>query len=329
MASIGSPGSTTRPRSTDALTGPRQIGFRLPRAPRRHSASVVGWAVWDSDDAASRRAELEPSTEGDAYAMGVSLSKGGNVSLTKAAPNLISIGVGLGWDVRSTAGHDFDLDASALALGENHKVLGDDYFVFFNNLKSPDGSIEHQGDNLTGSHAASGCAARPAARRRACRDRAGRPAPRPDRPGPGPHRGRQPEGERVVTEATLVVPGPQHVDRLVPVGVGHPQPVRAAPPVAGIAGHGPEYLQACPAARTTYSQATFRAGRRTAELTDRRTRLRTMSAAPDYSPGPDRSTRWPAAGRVPGAGTAGGPGRWRCSATTPPAGCATTRGGCW
>jgi tellurium resistance protein TerD len=82
--------------------------------------------------------------------MGVSLTKGGNVSLTKAAPNLASIGVGLGWDVRSTAGTDFDLDASALALGENHKVLGDDYFVFFNNLKSPDGSIEHQGDNLTG-----------------------------------------------------------------------------------------------------------------------------------------------------------------------------------
>ena len=82
--------------------------------------------------------------------MGVSLSKGGNVSLTKAAPNLISIGVGLGWDVRSTSGTDFDLDASALALGDNHRVLGDDYFVFFNNLKSPDGSIEHQGDNLTG-----------------------------------------------------------------------------------------------------------------------------------------------------------------------------------
>ncbi len=82
--------------------------------------------------------------------MGVSLSKGGNVSLTKAAPNLTAIGVGLGWDVRSTAGQDFDLDASALALGENHKVLGDDYFVFFNNLTSPDGSIQHQGDNLTG-----------------------------------------------------------------------------------------------------------------------------------------------------------------------------------
>ncbi len=82
--------------------------------------------------------------------MGVSLSKGGNVSLTKAAPNLSAIAVGLGWDVRSTAGDDFDLDASALALGENHKILSDEWFVFFNNLKSPDGSIEHQGDNLTG-----------------------------------------------------------------------------------------------------------------------------------------------------------------------------------
>lgn len=82
--------------------------------------------------------------------MGVSLTKGGNVSLTKAAPNLTSIAVGLGWDVRSTAGQDFDLDASALALGANHKVLGDEWFVFFNNLTSPDGSIQHQGDNLTG-----------------------------------------------------------------------------------------------------------------------------------------------------------------------------------
>ena len=82
--------------------------------------------------------------------MGVSLSKGGNVSLTKAAPNLTAIAVGLGWDVRSTAGDDFDLDASALALGDNHKILSDEWFVFFNNLRSPDGSIEHQGDNLTG-----------------------------------------------------------------------------------------------------------------------------------------------------------------------------------
>jgi tellurium resistance protein TerD len=82
--------------------------------------------------------------------MGVSLSKGGNVSLTKAAPGLTAVVVGLGWDARSTTGVDFDLDASALGLAENHKILSDEYFVFFNNLKSPDGAIEHTGDNLTG-----------------------------------------------------------------------------------------------------------------------------------------------------------------------------------
>jgi len=82
--------------------------------------------------------------------MGVSLTKGGNVSLTKAAPGLKAVAVGLGWDVRSTTGTDFDLDASALGLAENHKIVSDDYFVFFNNTSSPEGSIEHTGDNLTG-----------------------------------------------------------------------------------------------------------------------------------------------------------------------------------
>jgi tellurium resistance protein TerD len=82
--------------------------------------------------------------------MGVSLAKGGNVSLTKAAPNLNAVTVGLGWDVRATTGADFDLDASALMLGPSGKVISDQHFVFFNNLKSPDGSVEHTGDNLTG-----------------------------------------------------------------------------------------------------------------------------------------------------------------------------------
>jgi tellurium resistance protein TerD len=82
--------------------------------------------------------------------MGVALTKGGNVSLSKSAPNLTAITVGLGWDARSTTGADFDLDASALLLGENGRVLSDAHFVFFNNLRSPDGSVEHTGDNLTG-----------------------------------------------------------------------------------------------------------------------------------------------------------------------------------
>ncbi|MEU8341716.1 tellurium resistance protein TerD [Actinomadura meyerae] len=82
--------------------------------------------------------------------MGVSLAKGGNVSLTKAAPNLTAVTVGLGWDVRATTGADFDLDASALMLASTGKVISDQHFVFFNNLRSPDGSVEHTGDNLTG-----------------------------------------------------------------------------------------------------------------------------------------------------------------------------------
>jgi tellurium resistance protein TerD len=82
--------------------------------------------------------------------MGVSLSKGGNVSLTKEAPNLTAVHVGLGWDARTTTGADFDLDASALLTSADGRVLSDQHFVFFNNLRSPDGSVEHTGDNLTG-----------------------------------------------------------------------------------------------------------------------------------------------------------------------------------
>jgi tellurium resistance protein TerD len=83
--------------------------------------------------------------------MGVSLSKGGNVSLSKQAPGLVAITVGLGWDERTTVGYAFDLDASALMLNATGKILSDAHFVFFNNLVSPDGSVEHAGDNLTGS----------------------------------------------------------------------------------------------------------------------------------------------------------------------------------
>jgi tellurium resistance protein TerD len=82
--------------------------------------------------------------------MSVSLNKGGNVSLTKEAPGLTAVLVGLGWDARTTSGADFDLDASALMVGTSGKILSDANFIFFNNLTSPDGSVEHLGDNLTG-----------------------------------------------------------------------------------------------------------------------------------------------------------------------------------
>lgn len=82
--------------------------------------------------------------------MAVSLQKGGNVSLEKEAPGIESVAVGLGWDTRATDGAEFDLDASCFMLGENGKVRSDSDFIFYNNLKSADGSVIHTGDNRTG-----------------------------------------------------------------------------------------------------------------------------------------------------------------------------------
>ncbi len=82
--------------------------------------------------------------------MAVSLAKGGNVSLSKEAPGLKEILVGLGWDARSTDGTDFDLDASAFLLKEDGKVRADNDFIFYSNLVSGDGAVEHAGDNRTG-----------------------------------------------------------------------------------------------------------------------------------------------------------------------------------
>jgi tellurium resistance protein TerD len=80
----------------------------------------------------------------------VSLAKGGNVSLSKVAPNLTAVTVGLGWQVRQTYGADYDLDASAIVLNEAGRVINDQFFVFFNNLTSPDRAVHHLGDNLVG-----------------------------------------------------------------------------------------------------------------------------------------------------------------------------------
>jgi len=82
--------------------------------------------------------------------MAVSLSKGGNVSLSKTDPGLKKILIGLGWEARSTDGEDFDLDASAFMLAENGKTRNDQDFIFYSQLISTCKSIEHTGDNRTG-----------------------------------------------------------------------------------------------------------------------------------------------------------------------------------
>lgn len=82
--------------------------------------------------------------------MAISLTKGQNVSLSKTDPNLKNVLVGLGWDTRSTDGQDFDLDTSVFMATENGKVPSDRHFIFYNQLVSPCGGVEHTGDNLTG-----------------------------------------------------------------------------------------------------------------------------------------------------------------------------------
>jgi tellurium resistance protein TerD len=82
--------------------------------------------------------------------MAISLQKGGNVNLSKEDPTLKRVIIGLGWDPRSTDGATFDLDGSAFLLRGDGKVRADQDFIFYNNLKSSDGSVQHTGDNRTG-----------------------------------------------------------------------------------------------------------------------------------------------------------------------------------
>ncbi len=82
--------------------------------------------------------------------MAISLQKGGNVNLSKEAPSLKKLVIGLGWDPRVTDGSAFDLDGSAFMLKADGKVRADSDFIFYNNLKSTDGSVTHAGDNTSG-----------------------------------------------------------------------------------------------------------------------------------------------------------------------------------
>ncbi len=82
--------------------------------------------------------------------MAISLQKGGNVNLSKEAPGMKKMLVGLGWSLRATDGDAFDLDGSAFLLGAGDKVRSDADFVFYNQNKSSDGSVVHSGDNRTG-----------------------------------------------------------------------------------------------------------------------------------------------------------------------------------
>lgn len=83
----------------------------------------------------------------------INLEKGQRISMDKG---LTLVGVGLGWDPNEGTGYDFDLDASVFMLGESGRIPTDEYFVFYNNPKSPDGSVESTGDDLTGGNSDGG-----------------------------------------------------------------------------------------------------------------------------------------------------------------------------
>ena len=77
--------------------------------------------------------------------MAIVLEKGQRIGI-----GLSKVSVGLGWDPNEGSGFDFDLDASAFMLGSNKKIPNDNYFIFYNNPKSPDGAVESTGDDTTG-----------------------------------------------------------------------------------------------------------------------------------------------------------------------------------
>lgn len=85
------------------------------------------------------------------YDYGNYIGKGQRIGI-----GLSKVSVGLGWDPNEGTGFDFDLDASAFMLGSNKKIPNDNYFIFYNNPKSPDGAVESTGDDTTGGNSDGG-----------------------------------------------------------------------------------------------------------------------------------------------------------------------------
>ena len=77
--------------------------------------------------------------------MAINLQKGQRIDI-----GLTKMIIGLGWDPNDGTGYDFDLDASAIMIDSQRKLVSEDYFVFYNNLNSPDGALAHTGDDPSG-----------------------------------------------------------------------------------------------------------------------------------------------------------------------------------
>ena len=81
--------------------------------------------------------------------MSIELTKGERFNLYQEVPNFNKLAIALGWQVSQTA-QNYDIDASVFMLGADGRIPDEKYFVFYNNLTSPDGAVRHSGDNTTG-----------------------------------------------------------------------------------------------------------------------------------------------------------------------------------
>jgi tellurium resistance protein TerD len=79
--------------------------------------------------------------------MAKNLAKGESCNLSQEIPGVKRLMIGLGWELTTK---QLDLDASVFMIGSNGKLINNNYFIYYNNLKSPDGSLHHTGDNQTG-----------------------------------------------------------------------------------------------------------------------------------------------------------------------------------
>jgi tellurium resistance protein TerD len=83
--------------------------------------------------------------------MGIDLTKGARIDLSKEAPGLEKVRIGLGWNPNVTdTGTSFDLDVSIFMINEDGKIPAEKFFVYYNNKTSEEGSVVHSGDSLTG-----------------------------------------------------------------------------------------------------------------------------------------------------------------------------------
>lgn len=129
-------------------SAPPAYGGQYSQQPQQPYNSQPAYGNPPLQNLQQQRPNVPPGAQG--FMGSVSLQKGGNMSLTKANPNLVKVRIGLGWDVRQTGGPAFDLDASAFMLKGDGRVRMPQDMIFYNNKQSVDGSVYHHGDNITG-----------------------------------------------------------------------------------------------------------------------------------------------------------------------------------